>query len=337
MNSGRGSAAMKKVVQLLGCCLLVMAVPGKARIPSERVVLFPKLSVGQTFRYQIGYRAVTNTTTESNVAAPMAPTGGQTNTSILLQVEVEDLRTEAGMMVAHLRTRIVAPDATEPAKGTPTNSTPASNSAGKLEKRDKEVEFTLHGDGQVSELEGLDGLSADEQAAWQEWVARFGGGAAFPEKGVKPGEKWKRDEPISNSVLAGLSWEKESEYVNDASCSPIKLSPQGDPAVGGAAPETCAVILTTAILRQKSSPKDATPEDYKLHDLRNMGTAKGKNQIISYFSLKTGLVVRATEDANQSMSLIVAKSDGSNRVHYTIDAESHAQVFLLANAPAGHS
>jgi hypothetical protein len=337
VKPGKGSCAMKKVVRFLCCCLLVIAVPGKARIPSERVVLFPKLSVGQTFRYQIGYRAVTNTTTESNVAAPMAPTGGQTNASILLQVEVEDLRTEAGMMVAHLRTRIVAPDATASAKGTPTNSTSASNSAGKLEKRDKEVEFTLHGDGQVSELEGLDRLSADEQAAWQEWVARFGGGAAFPEKGVKPGEKWKRDEPILNSVLSGLSWEKESEYVNDAPCSPMKLSIQGDLAAGGAAPETCAVILTTAILRQKSSPKDATPEDYKLHDLRNMGTAKGKNQIISYFSLKTGLVVRATEDANQSMSLIVAKSDGSNRVHYTIDAESHAQVLLLADPPAGHS
>ena len=328
---------MKKVVRFLCCCLLVIAVPGKARIPSERVVLFPKLSVGQTFRYQIGYRAVTNTTTESNVAAPMAPNGGQTNASILLQVEVEDLRTEAGMVVAHLRTRIVAPDATAPAKGTPANSTPASNSVGKLEKRDKEVEFTLHGDGQVTELEGLDRLSADEQAAWQEWVARFGGGAAFPEKGVKPGEKWKRDETILNAVLSGLSWEKESEYVNDAPCSPMKLSAQGDPAASGAAPETCAVILTTAILRQKSSPKDATPEDYKLHDLRNMGTAKGKNQIISYFSLKTGLVVRATEDANQSMSLIVAKSDGSNRVHYTIDAESHAQVLLLADPPAGHS
>jgi hypothetical protein len=67
-----------------------------------------------------------------------------------------------------------------------------------------------------------------------------------------------------------------------------------------------------------------------------MGSAKGKNQIISYFSLITGLVVRATEDANQSMSVIVAKTDGSNRVHYTIDAESHAQVLLLADAPANH-
>ncbi len=67
-----------------------------------------------------------------------------------------------------------------------------------------------------------------------------------------------------------------------------------------------------------------------------MGTAQGKNQIISYFSLKTGLVVRSTEDANQSMNLTVSKTDGSNQVHYGIEAESHARVLLLANAPAAH-
>ena len=67
-----------------------------------------------------------------------------------------------------------------------------------------------------------------------------------------------------------------------------------------------------------------------------MGTAQGKNQIISYFSLKTGLVVRSTEDANQSMNLTVSKTDGSNQVHYGIEAESHARVLLLANTPATH-
>lgn len=116
----------------------------------------------------------------------------------------------------------------------------------------------------------------------------------------------------------------------------MKLTPRRDSTAGAQSQEKCAVILTTATMKQKSSQKDATPEDYKLHDLRTMGSAKGKNQIISYFSLKTGLVVRATEDANQSMSVIVAKTDGSNRVHYTIDAESHAQVLLLADAPANH-
>jgi hypothetical protein len=318
---------MNKYLRWLGCCLFSIVLPCAARDNADRVVLFPKLSLGQTFRYQIGYRAATNTTTESTVAAPMAPSAGQTNTSLLLEVEVDDLRMDVGRAVARLRTRIIEPDAA--------TSTSASDAA-KSAKREKTVEFVFHADGQVTDVEGLDRLSADEQAAWQEWVSRFGSGASFPEKGIKPGEKWKAEEPIPTALLTGLSWEKESEYVNDAPCSAMQLTPQGDLTAGEQRSETCAVILTTAILKQKSSQKDATPEDYKLHDLRTMGLATGKNETITYISLKSGLVVRATDDAKQTMNVIVAKTDGSNRVHYNIDAESHAQVMLLAQTPSVH-
>ena len=319
---------MNKCLRWFGCCLLSIVLPCAARDNADRVVLFPKLSVGQTIRYRIGYRAATNTITESTVAAPMAPTAGQTNTSLLLQVEVDDLRLDAGRAVARLRTRIIEPDSAAA-------NTPATDAA-KSTKREKIVEFVLHADGQVTDVEGLDRLSADEQAAWQEWVSRFGAGASFPEKGIKPGDKWKAEESISNALLTALSWEKESEYVNDAPCGAMQLTPQGDLAAREQPPETCAVILTTAILKQKSSQKDATPEDYKLHDLRTMGLATGKNETIIYISLKNGLLVRATDDAKQTMNVIVAKTDGSNRVHYNIDAESHAQVMLLAETPANH-
>ncbi len=333
--------AMNKLLRLLGCCLLGVAVPCVARDNADRVVLFPKLIVGQSIHYQISYRSTTNTNTESTVAAPMAPTGGQTNASLLLLVEVEDLRVDSGRTAARLRTQIVEPNAIAPraltseAIASP-NNTQSPKDPTKSSKREKIVAFTLHGDGQVTDIEGLDRLPAEEQAAWQEWVARFGGGGSFPEKGIKPGEKWKAEEPISNALLTGLSWEKESEYVNEAPCGAMRITPQGDLAAGEQTQEKCAVILTTAILKQKSSQKEATPEDYKLHDLRTMGNAKGKNETIAYISLKTGLVVRATEDANQSMNVIVAKTDGSNRVHYTIDAESHAQVTLLTETLANH-
>ena len=89
-------------------------------------------------------------------------------------------------------------------------------------------------------------------------------------------------------------------------------------------------------MKQRSQQKDTTPEDYKLPDLRTMGIASGKNETITYISLKTGFVIRSSEDANQSMNVIVAKTDGSNRVHYVIDAESHAQILLLAEAPLNH-
>jgi hypothetical protein len=326
---------MNKFLALLSCCLVLTAVPANARRAADRVVLQPRLHVGQIIRYQVAYRATNATNTESTVVAPMAPTAGQISANIQLQVEVEDLRIQAGVTLARLRTRIVDAAALD-LNPAPANSPAPATSAPNSIPPAKTVELTLHSDGQVTDVQGLDKLTADQRAAWQEWVDRFGGAAPFPEKGIKPGDKWKREEPIPESLLAGLSWEKESQYVNDAPCASMKLTSQGDPAAGQPPQEMCAVILTTAILKQKSSPKDATPEDYKLHDLRNTGTAQGKNQIISYFSLKTGLVVRATEDASQSMNLTVSKTDGSNQVHYGIEAESHARVLLLASDPALH-
>src|SRR5580765_7997972 len=218
---------MSKCLRWLGCCLMLLAVPGEARDTAGRVILFPRLTVGQIIRYQIGYHAATNTSTESTVAAPMPPTGGQINTNILLQVEVADLRIDAGKSLARLRTRIVDPDA-----ASTTNTTEAPNDAGKSDKREKTVELTLHSDGQVTDVEGLERLSTGEQSAWREWVGRFGGGAALPEKGVKPGEKWKAEEPITTALLTGLSWEEESEYVNDSPCGAMKLTPRGDPTAG---------------------------------------------------------------------------------------------------------
>jgi len=111
------------------------------------------------------------------------------------------------------------------------------------------------------------------------------------------------------------------------------LTADGQTSAAGQPPETCAVILTTAALKQQSSKKDATPEDYKLHELQTMGTARGENQVIAYISLKTGLVVRATEEGSQAMDVVVAKKDGTNRVHYSVDAKSNSEVLLVADPP----
>ncbi|PWT86504.1 MAG: hypothetical protein C5B56_12365 [Proteobacteria bacterium] len=74
-----------------------------------------------------------------------------------------------------------------------------------------------------------------------------------------------------------------------------------------------------------------------MHDLKTSGTARGNNEIISYASRKSGLIVRATEQAVQVMDVVIAKTDGSNRVHYNIDAKSHSEILLTANGPAAAS
>jgi hypothetical protein len=45
--------------------------------------------------------------------------------------------------------------------------------------------------------------------------------------------------------------------------------------------------------------------------------------------LKTGLLVRATEEASQKMNVTVAKANGSNRIHYDVNAKSHSEVVLV--------
>jgi hypothetical protein len=82
-------------------------------------------------------------------------------------------------------------------------------------------------------------------------------------------------------------------------------------------------------LNQDSNEKNGTPQDFKLHELRTAGTARGANRIITFISLKTGLLMRATEEATQEMNVTVAKTDGSNRVHYDVNAKSHSEVVLV--------
>src|SRR6267143_1633396 len=112
-----------------------------------------------------------------------------------------------------------------------------------------------------------------------------------------------------------------------------QLSITGDVSASSGHTDNCAVLLSTATLKQKSSSKDATPEDFKLHELRTMGTAKGAGEIITYVSLKSGLVVRASEETSQFMDVVVAKADDSNRVHYNVDAKSHSEVLLVTETP----
>lgn len=319
---------MKAALRLVGCVALLPAFSLTAAQSSERVLLFPKLAEGQSFTYEISYRAETTTSADSNVAAPMAPPSGQTNTRLVLKVDVLAISNESGKPLAHLRTRFLSPGtisaSAQDARHDSTGSSPAPANL---------VEFSLHADGRVTDLTGFDLLSADEKAAWQEWVGRFGIGAVLPEKGPKRGDKWKADEQITNALLTGLSWDKEVQYVDDEPCRAPASGQPPEVATASQFDETCAVILTTATLKQKSPQKDSTPDDFKLHDLRTYGVANGKNEVITYISRSSGLVVRATEDANQSINVIVAKADGSNRVHYMIDAQSHTRVLLLPPTP----
>jgi len=202
------------------------------------------------------------------------------------------------------------------------------------------IEFTMNPDGRVVQMKGLDALFPEQQLAWNEWIARFAASAVLPEGGVRTGQKWKTEE-IENAPapIAKLVWLRESTYLRDEPCHVSELTIEGDVADAHPqqVPETCAVIEISATLKQHSSAKDTTPEDYKLHQLQTSGTASGDNKTLLFVSTQTGLLVRSSDHADQKMSVTIAKADNSNRVHYDIHAKSDTEIFRIANSPLNTS
>jgi len=321
---------MKCKLQRIGPLLLLAAATLCAG--EKRINLIPKLQPGQTITYLIRFQSDKTVKTESRVVAPMAPNDAQIDAHGLLRVEILDVRETGSEPVIHARGRFLTLDSGAWAKG-PGEKKP--NVEKQSEDSDgKSIEFTISSDGSVNSVKGLDVLLPDQRQAWQQWVARFALAWTLPANGVKSGEKWKSEQAEqAGTPIAGLNWARESAYVRDEPCHASQLSPAGEFTSSNGPPETCAVLLTTATLKQKSSPKNATPEDFKLHDLRTMGTAKGTSEVITYISRKSGLVVRATEETSQFMNVVVAKADGSNGVRYNVEAKSHAEVLLVAETP----
>jgi len=308
--------------------LAVAAAPSR----DQHVDLIPKLQPRQTLTYLIRYRSDKNVKTKSSFAVPLAPTASQIDARGLLRVKILDLQFTGAKPAVHARAQFLKDDA----------SGAAAKPAGEKLKSEQQplvqegnpVEFTISRDGVAENVTGFDALNPDQQQVWQAWLARFAVAWTLPVQRAKFGDKWKVEQPEqAASPIAALTWARDSSYVRDEPCSPGQLSMTGQATPPNRLAETCAVLLTEAKLVQKSSPKDATPEDFKLHELKTMGTAKGSNELITYISLATGLVVRATEDASQQMDVIIAKADGSNAVRYNVDAKSRLEVLLLTQAP----
>ena len=285
----------------VGCVVLLAAWIGAAR-SDQRVVLLPQLQAGQVVKYDVHGNVKRHVKTESRIATMLHPGDVQRDVVMPLVFTAKEIHLVNGrpVVVAH-------------AELAPTES----DSSGKNASARADIAFTIAGDGQVAKAEGLDDVAPEERLAWRFWLSRFAFGWTLPVEGAKPGDKWRAEEPEqSPSPIAGLVWEKETTYAGNDKCPLIPA-------------ETCASFLTRATLKQKSSAKEATPEDYRLHELRTSGTAKGTDEMVTYISLKSGLVVRATEETQQSMDVTIAKADGTNAVHYTIEASSRFETLLV--------
>ena len=305
---------------------------GAAAAPIVRTTLFPRLHAGQTFTYYVQYRTKKNVKTESRVVTPTGPQDAETDAQWLLWVDILDVHPQGKRAAIHARSRFQSVASAMAQNSTGSRQSASASPAQNLES--KFVDFTILPDGHVDTVTGLADLFPDQRLVWQVWLRQFAIAGVFPRDGVKPGQSWKSSEPEqAPSPIVKLVWEKQATYVRDEPCTPIQFSEGGIVTSKNSHTESCAVVLTNAILKQKSSPKDTTPGDFRLHDLRTTGNATGKNETISYISLQSGLIVRVTEDAQQFMDVVVAKTDASSQIHYNVEATGHTEVLLVADAP----
>jgi hypothetical protein len=271
----------------------------------KKLVLIPRLHAGQTLRYQIHGRIQREVTTESRVTSMMKPPDLKEGISLELRVTINEIRAENGRPVVLALGEFEFPNDTAGAK---------------VRAPNLKLDFAIDAAGQVQKVDGLDNLDPELRMVWQFWIARFAYGWTLPVDGVKLGQKWKTEEvERTPGPIANLVWEQKTAYEHNDKCATLPS-------------EKCAVFFTTAKLKQKSSPKDTTPEDYKLHELKTSGTASGTNELFTSISLKTGLVQRATEEGKQSMDVQIAKIDKSNQIHYTVVATSRFELVIVPEA-----
>lgn len=288
----------KRQLRMAAGALLVCAAVAWS---DEARLFLPLLRPGQMLKYRSSLRIERTGKTESRVATMLQTPDYNQDLSGEMQILMKQIRIEKGRPILSARANWISSEATH------------EGQSGK-----NEVDFQIASNGSLVEEKGLEGLQPEERVAWEFWLGRFAFGLALPADGVKIGDSWKtkEDETVA-SPIAGLYWEKETTYEQDDACPALPA-------------EMCAVFLTEATLKQKSSPKDSTPEDYRARDLKTMGSVKGANHTITYISLKTGLLARATEDAEQEMDVVILKADGSNGVHYKLGATSHQETVIQA-------
>lgn len=272
-----------------------------------RVVLLPQLRNGETLVYESHARLDRHVQTKSNVATMLRPAEVRRDLSTQVRLSVQEARLVNNKLMMAGETELA-----------PREPAAQDQSPPKMPK----INFTIGGDGGLARVEGLDELDPEQLLIWQFWVAQFAFSWTLPPAGIRPGDKWKSEEPEKTPTpIANLVWERETTYVQNEKC-PILADQQ------------CAVFLVSSTLRQKSNPKDTTPEDYQLHQLKTSGSVKGTNETVAYISLQTGLLLRATEDLQQFMTVTIAKSDDSNQVHYDLQVTSHFETVLVPSTQA---
>ena len=296
---------------------------------AQKTVPIPSFQTGETFFYLVHFKSTRDIKTKSSFVLPEQPLDAIVDVNGILQVEVLSVESSG----VRLRTWFLGLESNVEAHPRSGKAETVYSQFERTPSSGKFVNCRLQPDAQITQIEGLDGLAPEQQIAWREWASRFAAVFLLETQSRKRGEKWStEEEENSPSPIAQLRWQQKSQYSKDEPCAPQKFVRSGS-FERSSAQEPCAVILATAALQQKSSAQDSTPQDYKVKGLKTRGTAKGDNDTVFYISRKTGLLVRAVQNAKQEMDVAIALADGSRGVHYLIEAKANSTVELVTDLP----
>jgi hypothetical protein len=312
-------------------CALFLLSTFAPSLRAQRTLPTPAWKPGYIAFYRIHLKTDRNIKAKSSLSLPNAPNEAKIDVSGVLHVEVLAANPNEAPSGMRFRTHFLylLSDIGALQRG----KKPDQSETERTSPDDKYVDCLLQADGQIAQISGLDALAPEQQDAWREWAQHFSAAFLIETEAHKRGAKWNSEQlETSPSPIADLRWQKKSQYVHDEPCAPVKLNSTGQPQRGSDR-ESCAVILTTASLVQKSSQQDATPQDYKLRGLHTRGTAKGENETILYISRRSGQLIRATQDAKQQMNVQISLADGSSQVHYAVTASANSTVELVTELP----
>lgn len=333
---------MKIVLPLAVSVLLAPGVlspqPGATGCPSEQAAAphqgsesarraAPEFAPGQIFRYQIDLKTSTESRTGGLAEDPQGPAQLEMSLSAVLRLEV--LSAPPGQ----LRLR-----ATYEKSRVTTRGDTYDPQTAQLEDQYRGLEgltfeFTLEKDGGLGPVASSQEVSTDPKAAaaTREWLSQLLSGAAFPPAGAAPGGKWSSEKPLSQAPLTRMVWRSQSQYLRDGPCRTLALGESGSASPDSA--ETCAIVLTQIEIRQRGSPRDPTPDDYRQRGLRTSGKLSGSGESLSYISLRTGLLVSATQAASEELDLTVSSAQGELQMRYSGRVRTQSNLSLLPETP----
>lgn len=295
-----------------------------------RVLLYPRLTKGQTLRYQYELRRDSQSAAQSVIVDPNAGANEQLSLSVTLRIEVLDVAAIAGQTPARPAIKLRA--TFERVVAAVNSTAPAAEPPDTAQRRNalegKSFECVLDPRRKMADCTAFEAAPPGAESEARAWLEQIFAAIAFPEKGIAEGENWADERAETGIPLARLAWVQKSTYLDNEPCE--APNPAADAGRGSAsAKESCAAIRTQSLLTQRSKRDDATPEEFRAKNLRTSGTASGASESLMYISLATGLVTRATQSGWQKSDVTVTSLEAGTKIRYTTNGQTESHLLLI--------